>query len=274
MRIFAMLAASAHLLLAACQTGPGLLLPPPSAEAPSAPAASEQVAGKPTPYMRCVSDFWGNCTGVVSSRHAYRWRYVRPGKRAPEERESPVVRASLAGARESAPPPAKSPVAGEKRQTVTAPREPSPIREVAMTAPALAPALKPTPAATEKRQTPPASREPRRTREVAARDSGIVCHPRRRVIGEERPSQDDARRAAENGWMGAVRYDHGERYQDINKAKDVRHICGPSSVSAALRTPYFRCVVEGTPCRETQGTPSEPDERRYDRGGEAQISRR
>ena len=83
-------------------------------------------------------------------------------------------------------------------------------------------------------------------------------------MGDERPSQDDARRAAENGWMGAVRYDFGERYQDINRAKDVRLNCGPSSMSVVLKTPHFRCAVEATPCRETQGTPMEPDERRYD----------
>jgi hypothetical protein len=225
--------------------------------------------------MRCVTDFWGNCTGVVSTRHAYRWRYVRPGMRPPEERESPVVRASLAAARESAPASSKTTtVVTEKRQATATAREPAPIREVAMTAPALAPALKATPAVSEKRHAPPAARGPRPAREIAARDSSMVCHPRRRVIGEERSSLDDARRTAENGWMGAVRYDHGERYQDINRAKDVRHICGPSSVSAALRVPHFRCVVEGTPCRETKGTPAEPDERRYDRGGEALISRR
>ncbi len=88
---------------------------------------------------------------------------------------------------------------------------------------------------------------------VMSRDNTPVCHGRRRVVGDERPSQDDARRAAENGWMGAVRYDFGERYQDINRAKDVRLNCGPSSVSAALKTPHFRCAVEATPCRETQG---------------------
>src|SRR5689334_11878305 len=98
MRIFAMLTASAHLLLAACQTAPGGLLPPPPPEAASLPPAAAPPAKKEAatqPYMRCVTDFWGNCTGVVSSRHEYRWRYVRPGLRPPEERESPVVRASL-----------------------------------------------------------------------------------------------------------------------------------------------------------------------------------
>jgi hypothetical protein len=95
------------------------------------------------------------------------------------------------------------------------------------------------------------------------RDSSVLCHSRRRVVGEERASRADAQRAAENAWMGSVRYDHGERYQDINQAKDVRHNCDPSSVSAVLKTPHFRCAVEATPCRGSLGA-TERVERRYE----------
>src|SRR5215211_2364891 len=75
MRNIAMLAASAHICLAACQAGPtaGSLLD----------ANSSQPQQQP--YMRCMNDFWGNCTAVVSSRAEYKWRYVRPGVRSPEE---------------------------------------------------------------------------------------------------------------------------------------------------------------------------------------------
>lgn len=45
--------------------------------------------------MRCVNDFWGNCTGVASNRHDYRWRYVRPGARPRELRESATARARI-----------------------------------------------------------------------------------------------------------------------------------------------------------------------------------
>jgi hypothetical protein len=121
----------------------------------------------------------------------------------------------------------------------------------------------------------PAREKVVRERVKETRDTTIICHARRRVVGEERPSQDDARRTAENGWMGAVRYDHGERYQDINRAKDVRLLCGPSSVSAALKQPHFRCAVEATPCRDTEGLKADPDERRYDPPTrEDQISRK
>jgi hypothetical protein len=120
-------------------------------------------------------DFWGNCTPVTANRHAYRWRYVRPGVR---------------------------------------------------------------------------------NREVAIPDH-LLCHGKRRVIGEERPSRDDAQRAAENAWMGAIRYDFGERYQNLNHAKDVRHSCNPSSVSSIVKTPHFRCAVEATPCRARVAGPTE-----------------
>lgn len=95
-------------------------------------------------------------------------------------------------------------------------------------------------------------------------DRGAFCHPRRRVVGEERPSKEKALRAADNAWMGAVRYDHGERYQDLNHARDVRHNCDPSSTSSILKRVHFRCVVEATPCRAPTGSVEARVERRYE----------
>ena len=95
-------------------------------------------------------------------------------------------------------------------------------------------------------------------------DHGLACHARRRVVGEERPSRAKAQRAADNAWMGAVRYDHGERYQDINNAKDIRHNCDPSSTTTVLKRVYFRCVLEATPCRGATGASAERVERRYE----------
>jgi hypothetical protein len=98
-------------------------------------------------------------------------------------------------------------------------------------------------------------------------DRGAVCQLRRRVVGVEKTSMKNAKRAADDAWMGAVRYDHGERFQDLNNAKDVRHNCDPSTpVSPALviKKVYFRCVVEATPCRAPTGNASERYERRYE----------
>lgn len=240
--------------------------------------------------MRCVNDFWGNCTGVASNRHDYRWRYVRPGARPRELRESATARARInekepvrekeavrekgGAVRENAvlrDPPAVRGNAVVRENVVNTPalppvRENAVVREKAPVRDVNAPAA---------RERPPAREKIVRDTSVMSRDKTLVCHGRRRVVGDERPSQDDARRAAENGWMGSVRYDFGERYQDINRAKDVRLNCGPSSVSVALKTPHFRCAVEATPCRDTQGYQTEPDERRYDPPvREDQISRK
>ena len=92
-------------------------------------------------------------------------------------------------------------------------------------------------------------------------DRGVACHARRRVVGEERTSKNKARRAADDAWMGAVRYDHGERFQDLNHARDVRHNCDPSSILGRVR---FRCVVEATPCRAPAGSTEHRVERRYE----------
>ena len=95
-------------------------------------------------------------------------------------------------------------------------------------------------------------------------DRGAFCHSRRRVVGEERTSKEKARRAADDAWMGAVRYDHGERFQDLNHAKDVRHNCDPSSTSSILKRVHFRCVVEATPCRAPTGSSEPRVPRRYE----------
>jgi hypothetical protein len=96
------------------------------------------------------------------------------------------------------------------------------------------------------------------------RELGALCHNRRRVVGEERTSKALARKSSDDAWMGAVRYDHGERYQDLNHAKDVRHNCDPSSTSSILKRVHFRCVIEATPCRERSATAEERYERRYE----------
>jgi hypothetical protein len=95
-------------------------------------------------------------------------------------------------------------------------------------------------------------------------ERGVICHTRRRVVGEERSSKEKALKAAESAWMGAVRYDFGERYQDLNHAKDVRNNCDPSSVTRLVKTPYFRCAVEATPCRAPNGSTDVRVERRYE----------
>jgi hypothetical protein len=168
-------------LLAACQS---------ASEPPRVPPIKGYIpkdGAIEAPKTPCVADFWGNCTPVAQERHAYRWRYIRPGVRS----------------REDAPPPPPLP--------------------------------------------PPT---------IRGRDDGapgVVCHPRRRAVGDEKSSREQAEAAADYAWMGSIRYDYGERYQDLELAKGVRRTCVPSSTSSILKSPLFRCEVEATPCRSTDG---------------------
>lgn len=99
-------------------------------------------------------------------------------------------------------------------------------------------------------------------------DRGAFCHPRRRVVGTEQKTREKARFAADDAWMGAIRYDFGERFQDLNYAKDVRHNCDLSSKTPFLKSARFRCVVEATPCRAPAGATEEHFETRYEEEGE------
>jgi hypothetical protein len=99
-------------------------------------------------------------------------------------------------------------------------------------------------------------------------DRGAFCHPRRRVVGTEQKTREKARYAADDSWMGAMRYDFGERFQDLNYAKDVRHNCDLSSKTPFLKSARFRCVVEATPCRAPAGAAEEHVEQRYEEEGE------
>jgi hypothetical protein len=99
-------------------------------------------------------------------------------------------------------------------------------------------------------------------------DRGLFCHPRGRVIGTEQKTREKARYAADDAWMGAMRYDFGERFQDLNYAKDVRHNCDLSSKTPFLKSARFRCVVEATPCRAPAGAAEERVETRYEEEGE------
>jgi hypothetical protein len=95
---------------------------------------------------------------------------------------------------------------------------------------------------------------------------GAVCQPRRRVVGIERTTYRNAKKEAEDAWMSAVRYDHGERFQNLENAKDVRYNCDPStpvSPAAFVKKTYVRCAVEGTPCRAQTGAAEEKFERRF-----------
>jgi hypothetical protein len=152
-----------------------------------APPAKEPPQEDKGAKGNCVRDFWGNCTPVASSRHAYRWRYVRPGKRNAAATPSPQPSSDAGGG------------GGGGGRVQAAP--------------------------------------------------SLVCHAKRRVVGEEQPTTEQAQLSAEQAWMGSVRHDYGERYQNLAMARHVRYTCAPSSHSSGLKQAMYRCATEAVPCR-------------------------
>jgi hypothetical protein len=69
------------------------------------------------------------------------------------------------------------------------------------------------------------------------------------VTGPEQRTRERARRSADDVWMDSVLFDYGERYRDLNYAKDVRHICVGSSQTPFLKSARFRCMVSAKPCQ-------------------------
>jgi hypothetical protein len=245
------------LLLAACQSTPDLLttLTSLAAEEKQAAAAPDAKAKAPAlnakgqppqaraapPATPCAKDFWGSCKVAA----------VAPDK-------AQAAAASDAKATTPPPPSAAAHSALCTKEFWGSCRLMAVKRNVdrwrnARAGKTDAPGRTAEPG---KRTEPDRRPEPViHRREVPAHSN--LCHPRRRVVGEERASREEALKAADGAWMGEVRYDFGERYQDLNRAKDVRYSCNPSTVSAVLQTAQFRCSIEATPCRAPIGAAEE-----------------
>lgn len=110
----------------------------------------------------------------------------------------------------------------------------------------------------------------RHIREVQRRDWD-GCLELQRDIGDEQPREGEAKYAASHRWAARVRFHYGEKFTDLNNARDVRYTCIRSSVyerpdsddddegkgRTSLR-PLYRCEVAARPCR----APSREDEKR------------
>ena len=61
----------------------------------------------------------------------------------------------------------------------------------------------------------------------------------------------DARKSVKKirGAIRMVRFDFGERYQNLALAKEVRYTCSPSSPQAGIKRAMYRCTTEAIPCR-------------------------
>jgi hypothetical protein len=84
-----------------------------------------------------------------------------------------------------------------------------------------------------------------------------------RVVGGEHATMDAAKNAATRQWQSAVRYDHGEKFMDLDNARGMRWRCDRSStnesiagrvgeaVGGALSSGggfLKRCVISARPC--------------------------
>lgn len=80
-----------------------------------------------------------------------------------------------------------------------------------------------------------------------------------RVVGSQDVREGAAEDSAKKGWMEAVRWAHGESYQDIaNVAPGTyQKRCSRSSIGEALGQFLHRCEITAVPCRPgmVEGTP-------------------
>lgn len=70
---------------------------------------------------------------------------------------------------------------------------------------------------------------PRRYRDEEYGYSAL-CLDIQRNVGDERPDEDEAKFTASRRWAALVRFHHGEKFMDLNHARDIRYVCTRSSV--------------------------------------------
>lgn len=92
--------------------------------------------------------------------------------------------------------------------------------------------------------------------ETHAQD-GALCLTMVRAVGDQRRSQEAARKAASLQWQETVRFDYGEKYMDTKQSQAVSYLCSQSSVAdtftekaaEAVGRPLYRCRLWARPCR-------------------------
>lgn len=83
------------------------------------------------------------------------------------------------------------------------------------------------------------------------------CLDTKRNVGDERLSEDKAKDAAAKAWTALVRFHHGEKFMDLNFAREVKYTCARSSVNdtflgkaaEAVGQNHMRCEIEARPCK-------------------------
>jgi hypothetical protein len=92
-----------------------------------------------------------------------------------------------------------------------------------------------------------------KARHVPVASGDALCQPVVPRTGEQAQSETAAYESAVTAWRGEVRFLYGERYTDLDKARNKDRTCAPSSVADSVRdktlAPLFRCRITARPCR-------------------------
>ena len=80
-------------------------------------------------------------------------------------------------------------------------------------------------------------------------DEVMRCLAPVRVVGSQDVREGAAEASAQKAWAEAVRWTHGESYQDFANARDYAKRCSRSSIGEALGQYFTRCEITASPCR-------------------------
>ena len=83
-------------------------------------------------------------------------------------------------------------------------------------------------------------------------DEPAGCREMRRAVGDQHLTVDGAKKAANDSWSGTVRFHLGEKFMDLNNARNISYTCSRSSIKeggvTTLGQSLTRCEIEAQPC--------------------------
>jgi len=80
-------------------------------------------------------------------------------------------------------------------------------------------------------------------------DDDELCKAPIRGLGTQFIGEQGALDAARKDWMEHTRYDLGEKYIDLSRARDFKKRCGRTSIGETLGQVLYRCEIFARPCR-------------------------
>ena len=89
-------------------------------------------------------------------------------------------------------------------------------------------------------------------REIIEETGGHSCRDMRRAVGDQHLTVEGAKKAANDAWAGTVRFHLGEKFMDLNNARNIVYTCSRSSIKeggvTTLGQSLTRCEIEAQPC--------------------------